>query len=183
MALAILTLPFPPIQPSRCPSPDSTSLTPRSSFYTTSYCTVPESSTRPNSCCSIDSGYASTVGPQTNSMPFGKKRLSPSNADVYVCSSGELPKPKKALFLQRRKKSPDDTSFPRTSWHTHKDDIGLSSADEEDDEGDNIQGMHSPASAFKAKHHFTTRRGMIHHPYPPDQVPYMQAYDRTLLDK
>lgn len=200
MALQISTHPFPPFQPSppaHRSTPDSITLTPRSSFYTTiSHSTPPNSSTRPSSFSSIDSGYASTVGPQSDFDPmlkdrFGKKRLSPPDADLCrpdtptSHSSAESPKPKRVLFLQRRRKSPGDTPsepFPRTSWHrANTDETGLSSAEDEDD--DNMQRVHSPATAFQAQYHFATRRGMIHHSYPPEQAPYMQAYDRTLLDK
>ncbi|KAG2138692.1 uncharacterized protein EDB93DRAFT_1090519 [Suillus bovinus] len=93
----------------------------------------------------------------------------------------------KRAFLQRRKKSPSDASesFSTTSCHsastsTLSDKTDLSSDGDEDVEF--TQGTHSPAKAFQAKNHFATRRGMIHHPYPPHQAPYMQAYDRTLLD-
>ncbi|KAG1757048.1 hypothetical protein EDB19DRAFT_1900604 [Suillus lakei] len=204
MALAISSQSFPPFQPhslGECSSSDSLILTPRPSFYNfsnRSY-TPSDSCSRPSSFSSIDSGYASIMGPQSDvdsirKRRFGRKHLAPSDTDVFRpltpirhASSGDLSKPKRA-FLQRRKKSPSDVpseSFPTTSWHsastsTLPDETDLSSDGDEDIEI--TQGMHSPAKAFQAKNHFATRRGMIHHPYPPHQAPYMQAYDRTLLD-
>lgn len=102
---------------------------------------------------------------------------------IIRTSSRDSSKPKKP-FIQRRKKSPSDTS-ESTSRHsastsTLPDEPDLSSDGDEDVEI--MQGTRSPAKAFQAKNHFATRRGMIHHPYPPHQAPYMQAYDRTLLD-
>ncbi|KAG2155684.1 hypothetical protein DEU56DRAFT_319141 [Suillus clintonianus] len=204
MVLAVSLQPFPRSQShslGECSSSsDSTILTPRSSFYNfpRSPCTPPGSCSRPNSFSSIDSGYASTMGPQSDAdslrkRSFRGKHLAPSDADmsrpltpIMYTSSGDLSKPKRA-FLQRRKKSPCDVpseSFPTTSWHSTstgtQDETDFSSEGDEDVEI--MQGMPSPAKAFQAKHHFATRRGMIHHPYPPNQVPYMQAYDRTLLD-
>jgi len=202
MALELSTHHFSSFQPSS-PGQSSTSysnpLNPRSSFYVTGSRSTPNSSARPSSFSSIDSGYASTVGPQSDSDPmrkargnFGKKHL--ASPDVDICrpntptnGAGESQKPRRVLFLQRRKKSPDDMpseQSPRSSWYitsTLQDETSLPIT--EDGDVDDMQKVHSPATAFEAKHHFTTRRGMIHHPYPPDQVPYMQAYDRTLLDK
>jgi len=200
MALELSTHSFPPFQPSspgRYSSSDSITLTPRLSFYTArSHYTQPDSSTRPSSFSSIDSGYASTVGTQSDFDPMRKgrfgKHLAPLDADkcrpntLTNRTSGESLKPKRVLFLQRRKKSPNDVPSdpcPTTSWHDTRilqDETDLTSAEDED--VDEMQKVHSPAAAFEAKHNFSTRRGMIHHPYPPDQAPYMQAYDRTLLD-
>lgn len=138
------------------------------------------------------------MGPQSDvdsirKLRFGGKHFAPSNADVFRpltptnhASSRDPSKPKRT-FLRRRKTSPSVTSesFPTTSCQgastsTLPDETDLSSDGDEDAEI--MQGTHSPAKAFQAKNHFATRRGMIHHPYPPHQAPYMQAYDRTLLD-
>lgn len=179
---------FQPYSPGQSSTSGSNPLSTRSSFYATrSRSTPPNSLTRPSSFGSIDSGYASTAGPQSDSDPmrkgnFWEKHLASPDVDVR-----ESQKPKRVLFLQRRKKLPDDIpseQSPRSSWHvtsTLQDETSLPIM--EDGDVDDMQKVHSPATAFEAKNHFTTRRGMIHHPYPPDQVPYMQAYDRTLLDK
>ncbi|KAG2149489.1 hypothetical protein BD769DRAFT_338433 [Suillus cothurnatus] len=202
MALAISSQPF-PFQPhslGECSSSESLILTPRPSFYNFSNSShiLTDTCSRPTSFSSIDSGYASIMGPQSDvdsirKRRFGGKHLTPSDTDVFRplshlnrTSSWDPSKPKKT-FLQKRKKSPSDASesFSTTSGHsastsTLSDDPDLSSDGDEDIEI--MQRMHSPAKAFQAKNHFATRRGMIHHPYPPHQAPYMQAYDRTLLD-
>ncbi|KAG1813185.1 uncharacterized protein BJ212DRAFT_416025 [Suillus subaureus] len=197
MALEISSQPFSPFQPhslGECSSSESLILTPRPSFYNFSNSSyiLSDSCSRPSSFSSIDSGYASIMGPQSDvdsirKHRFGGKHLTPSDADVFRpltplnrTSSWDLSKPKRA-FLQGRKKSESST----TSWYsastsTLPDETELSSDGDEDIEI--RQGMNSPAKAFQAKDHFATRRGMTHHPYPPHQAPYMQAYDRTLLD-
>ncbi|KAG2044557.1 hypothetical protein BDR03DRAFT_1087131 [Suillus americanus] len=199
MALAISSQPFSPFQPphslGECSSSESLILTPRPSFYNFSNSSyiLSDSSSRPNSFSSIDSGYASTMGPQSDvdsirKRRFGGKHLTPSDADVFRPltplnrSSSLDPSKRKRAFLQGRKKS---ESLSTTSCHSAStiilpDETELSSDGDEDIEI--MQGTHSPAKAFQAKNHFATRRGMIHHPYPPHQAPYMQAYDRTLLD-
>ncbi|KAG6331961.1 hypothetical protein ID866_7124 [Astraeus odoratus] len=40
----------------------------------------------------------------------------------------------------------------------------------------------SPGTEFEAQDRFAHRRGMVYHPYSRQEAPYMQAYDRTLLD-
>lgn len=185
MASAISSQSFSPFQPhslGECSSSESLTLTPRPSF-SNSYSTSTDSCSRPSSFSSIDSGYASIMGPQsdvdsTRKRRFREKHLSPSDADAFKpinrTPSWDSSKPKRA-FLQKRKKSPCDAesfSIP--------DDTDLS--DDRDEDVKIIQGTYCPAKAFQAKNHFATRRGMIHHPYPHHQVPYMQAYDRTSLD-
>ncbi|KAG0707591.1 hypothetical protein DFH29DRAFT_1076295 [Suillus ampliporus] len=194
MTLATSARPVSPFQfPSlgECSSSDSLILTPRSSFYNSRNSYIADSSTRPSSFSSIDSGYASIMGPRSDfesmrKRRFGGKHLAPSDADMcrpLTPTSCDSSKPRSVL---RKRKSPNDVlsdSFPTTSWHSPsilQEETDLSS--EADEDVETIQGVHPPANAFQAKHHFATRRGMIHHPYPPDQAPYMQAYDRTLLD-
>ncbi|KAG1836581.1 hypothetical protein DFJ58DRAFT_846891 [Suillus subalutaceus] len=195
MALAVSSQPFSPFQPhslGECSSSESLVLTPRPSFYNfsnNSYI-LTDSSSRPNSFSSIDSGYASTMGPQSDvdsirKRRFGGKHFTPSDADAFAPlnrTSSWDPSKRKRSFLQGRKKSESlsTTLRHRASTSTLPDETELSSDGDEDIEI--MQGTHSPAKAFQAKNHFATRRGMIHHPYPPHQAPYMQAYDRTLLD-
>lgn len=191
MALAISSQPFPPFQPhslGECASSESLVLTPRPSFYNfsnNSY-TPTASCSRPNSFSSIDSGYASIMGPQSDADSIRKLRF---DADMFrpILRTSSWDPSKKKTLMQRKKKSLIDASesFFTNSCHsastsTLPDEPDLSSDGDEDAEI--MQGTHSPAKAFQAKNHFATRRGMIHHPYPPHQAPYMQAYDRTLLD-
>jgi hypothetical protein len=196
MALAISSQPFPPFQPhsfDECSSSESLILTPRPSFYnfSNSSYTPNASCSRPSSFSSVDSGYASIMGLQSDADSIRKRRFDADMLRPFTpiirTSSWDPSKPKKA-FIQRRKKSPSDASesFFTNSCHsastsTLPDEPDLSS--DGDDDAEIMQGTHSPAKAFQAKNHFATRRGMIHHPYPPHQAPYMQAYDRTLLDK
>jgi hypothetical protein len=192
MALAISSQPFPPFQPhslGECASSESLVLTPRPSFYnfSNSSYTPTASCSRPSSFSSIDSGYASIMGPQSDADSIRKRRF---DTDMFrpILRTSSWDPSKKKKFLQRKKKSPTDASesFPANSCQTAStstlpDEPDLTS--DEDEDAEIMQGTHSPAKAFQAKNHFATRRGMIHHPYPPHQAPYMQAYDRTLLDK
>ncbi|KIM70068.1 hypothetical protein SCLCIDRAFT_101937 [Scleroderma citrinum Foug A] len=46
----------------------------------------------------------------------------------------------------------------------------------------NEPDISSEDSVFVPLDRFAVRRGMTHHPYPRQDAPYMQAYDRTLMD-
>lgn len=181
MTLEISSQSFSPFQPhslGECSSSESLTLTPRPSF-SNSYHTSTDSCSRPSSFSSIDSGYASIMGPQSDvdsirKRRFREKHLSPSDADINRTPSWNSSKPKRA-FLEKRKKSPSDAS---ESFIPNETDL----SNDGDEDVELIQGTHCPAKAFQAKNHFATRRGMIHHPYPQHQVPYMQAYDRTCLE-
>lgn len=135
------------------------------------------------------------MGPHSDADSIRKRRflgkhLTPSDVDVVLpltsinrALSWDPSKPRRA-FLQKRKKSPSDASesFSTTSCYSASTSTVPDSSSDGDEDVEFMQGPHSPAKAFQAKNHFATRRGMIHHPYPPHQAPYMQAYDRTLLD-
>ncbi|KAH7922802.1 hypothetical protein BV22DRAFT_1016579 [Leucogyrophana mollusca] len=109
---------------------------------------------------------------------------------VNGASEQESPKPKRflgALPRTKKKKSMgtlhppliDVVPFPRelrprgNSGAGAETDMLFVGAEDHDDK---------PSKVFEARDHFARRRGMMHHPYPHDEAPYMQAYDPILME-
>ncbi|KIJ22173.1 hypothetical protein PAXINDRAFT_95590 [Paxillus involutus ATCC 200175] len=186
---------------------DSIHSTPRSSFY---YSFEASGSQyfdplyRPLSLDSIDSGYFSIMGKDApaNKLSKGKpsnyapdpdvrRPLTPANGATD--GTQDSPKREGALrnLLKRKKKSlgtplPTDIdpfliglppSLPaddaRLSFNPAETHLPFRRSDVRD---------HPPAEVFEPRNRFVARRGMKHHPYSRDDAPYMQAYDRTLID-
>ncbi|KIL01056.1 hypothetical protein PAXRUDRAFT_128521 [Paxillus rubicundulus Ve08.2h10] len=122
--------------------------------------------------------------------PDVRRLLTPSNGAID--GTQDSPKREGALRnLLKRKKKPPGTPLPtdidpftiglpslhagdaRSSFQPAESQTSFRRSDGRD---------HPPVEVFEPRNHFVARRGMKHHPYSRDEAPYMQAYDRTLID-
>lgn len=179
-----------------CPSSSSSSSsTVRSSFYAAPlYRDFPDH--RPRSLSRTYSGYfymgEQTDGRRKRLLSRAKHPKQPVDLDaplpplpVTNATVTESPPRKKGIGSVRFRKKVKPSAEPVNLRSNKGSELSLSESVDIDISATalNEPDISSEDSVFVPLDRFAVRRGMTHHPYPRQDAPYMQAYDRTLMDK
>ncbi|KAH7886203.1 hypothetical protein F5I97DRAFT_1878339 [Phlebopus sp. FC_14] len=182
--------------------------TPRSSLDNPERESSSDDSHRPSSLASIDSGYFSnmlleTDGERTRKLSKPPKQASDTDTrrpltPVNNQSTDQEPPKRKGIFantLRKKKRSlaavnppaSDAEPFPIAlqANHAREKNLPPHSLDAEAEipfPGDDDEMDNPLSQKFEPKDYFIYRQNMRHHPYPPNEAPYMQAYNQILLE-
>lgn len=176
-------------------SSSSSSSTIRSSFYAAPLCSSLDFTDRPRSLARTYSGYfymgEHTDGRRKRLLSRARNPKQPVEPDPPLPplpatkpTLTESPPRKMGIGSVRFRKKVKPSAEPVNLRPTQGSDLSLSDSVDVDisPTGLNDPNLSSEDSVFVPRDRFAVRRGMSHHPYPRQDAPYMQAYDRTLVD-
>ncbi|KAL4070492.1 hypothetical protein J3A83DRAFT_4093894 [Scleroderma citrinum] len=103
-------------------------------------------------------------------------------APVTNATTAESPQRKRGIGSVRFRKKVKPSAEAVNLRPNLGSELSLSDSVDIDISASALNAPSIPSNGFEPRDRFAIRRGMMHHPYPLTDAPYMQAYDRTLMD-